>query len=50
MSEKTSDVKKLIEKMRTNTEQQQRKTEIKPLRRFRKKMQKARHTDGPEKF
>ena len=46
VSEKQSDMKTLIEKMRTNTDKQNRKTEALPLRRFRKKMQRARQTDG----
>ena len=49
MSEKQSELKTLIEKMRTNTDKQNRKTEALPVRRFRKKMQRARQTDGAEK-
>ena len=49
VSEKQSDVKKLLDKMRTNTDKQNRKTEALPVRRFRKKMQRARHADGLEK-
>ena len=49
MDEKQSDMKTLIEKMRTNTNKQNRMTEALPLRRFRKKMQRARQVDGPEK-
>ena len=49
MSEKQNDMKKLIEKMRTNTDKQNRKTEALPMRRFRRKMQKAKQTDGSEK-
>ena len=49
VSEKQSELKTLIEKMRTNTDKQNRKTEALPLRRFRKKMQRARQTDGSEK-
>jgi hypothetical protein len=49
VSEKQSDLKKLIEKMRTNTDKQNRKTEALPHRRSRRKMEKGRPTDGPEK-
>jgi hypothetical protein len=49
VSEKQTELKTLIEKMRTNTDKQNRKTEALPLRRFRKKMQRARQTDGAEK-
>jgi len=49
VSEKQSEMKTLIEKMRTNTDKQNRKTEALPLRRFCKKMQRARQTDGAEK-
>lgn len=49
MSEKQSDVKKLMEKMRAKTDRQNRKTDALPVRRFRKKMQRARHADGVEK-
>jgi predicted DNA binding CopG/RHH family protein len=49
VSEKQSDMKKLIEKMRTNTEQQNRKTDALPRRRARKKMQKGRTAEGSKK-
>ena len=49
MSEKPSDVKKLLDKMRTNTEKQNRKTEALPRRRTRKMAQKIRHKEEPEK-
>jgi hypothetical protein len=49
VSEKQSDVKKLMEKMRAKTDRQNRKTDALPVRRFRKKMQRARHADGVEK-
>jgi hypothetical protein len=42
MSEEQKDTKNLVEKMRTNTEQQKRKVWAKPLRLSRKKVQKAR--------
>ena len=46
VSEKQNDLKKLIEKMRTNTDKSNRKTEALPTRRFRKKMQRARLEEG----
>jgi hypothetical protein len=49
VSEKQDEMKKLIEKMRTNTVKQNRKTEALPRRRTRKKMDKGRPTVGPEK-
>ena len=49
MSDNPSDAKKLIDKMRTNTEKQQRKTESRPLRRSRVKVQKSRHKEEAEK-
>ena len=49
VSEKQNDLKKLIERMRTNTDKSNRKTEALPTRRFRKKMQRARQWDGAEK-
>jgi hypothetical protein len=49
VSEKQDDMKKLIEKMRTNTDKLNRKTEALPRRRSRRKMEKGRPTDGPEK-
>jgi hypothetical protein len=49
VSEKQNDVKKLIEKMRTNTEKGQRKTEAKPLRRSRIKVPKTRQKAEPAK-
>ena len=48
MSEKQSDVKKMIEKMRANTVQQNRKTEARPFRRSRIKIQKTRKIVGPQ--
>jgi hypothetical protein len=49
MSDKQSDAKKMIDKMRTNTEKQQRKTVLRPLRRSRVKVPKSRQKDEPEK-
>ncbi len=49
MSEKQTEVNKVIDKMRTNTEKSGRRTANPPLRRFRVKVQKARHTDGTAK-
>jgi hypothetical protein len=49
VNEKQNDMKKLIEKMRTNTTAQNRKTAALPMRRFRKKMQKVRLADDAEK-
>ena len=49
MSEKQNDMKKLIEKMRTNTSSQNRKTEALPVKRSRSKMKKVRQPDGNEK-
>jgi hypothetical protein len=46
MSEKQNDVKKLMEKMRTNTDKQNRKTVAIPRRRTRKMAQKIRHQAG----
>jgi NRPS condensation-like uncharacterized protein len=48
MSEKQNDVKKMIEKMRTNTKEQNRSTEAKPWRRSGKKVQKTRKKTGSE--
>jgi len=45
MSDQSSDAKKMIDKMRTNTEKQQRKTESRPLRRSRVKVPKGRQKD-----
>jgi hypothetical protein len=42
VSEKQDDLKKLIEKMRTNTDQLNRKTEAPPVRRSRRRFQKVR--------
>jgi hypothetical protein len=49
VSEKQNEMKKLIEKMRANTDKQNRKTEALPRRRSRRKMEKGRPTEGPEK-
>ncbi len=49
MSEKQNEMKKLIDKMRTNTDKQNRKTEALPRRRTRRKMDKGRPTDGTAK-
>jgi hypothetical protein len=49
MSDKENEAKKLIDKMRAKTEKQQRRTESRPLRRSRIKVQKARHKDETEK-
>ena len=49
MSEKQNDATKLIVKMRTNTEKQNRNTVAIPARRIRKKVQKTRHTQGSKK-
>ena len=49
VSEKQDEMKKLIEKMRTNTDKLNRKTEVTPIKRSRRRMQKVRHGDGPEK-
>ena len=49
MSEKPIETKKLLDKMRTNRDQQNRKTVATPLRRTRKKMQNKRQGDGAEK-
>jgi hypothetical protein len=49
VSEKQNDKEKLIEKMRTNTDKQNRKIVALPWRRSRIKMQKGRPTDGSEK-
>ena len=49
MSEKQNEMKKLIEKMRTNMGKQNRKTVALPVRRSRRRMQKAKQGDGSEK-
>jgi len=49
VSEKQDDVKKLIEKMRTNTDKLNRKTEARPVKRNRRRMQKVRQGEGSEK-
>lgn len=49
VSEEQIDGKNLLEKMRTKTEKQNRKTEAIPRRRARKKMRKAKQADGSEK-
>ena len=49
MGEKSDEAKKLIEKMRTNTEKQNRKTVAIPRRRTRKKAHKVRHKDAAAK-
>ena len=49
VSEKQDEMKKVIEKMRTNTGKQNRKTEVLPVRRSRRRMLKGRPTDGSEK-
>jgi hypothetical protein len=49
VSEKQNDMKKLIEKMRTNTDKQNRKTGALPRRRARIKMQKGKPMDGSNK-
>jgi hypothetical protein len=49
MTDKETEAKKLMDKMRTNTEKQQRRTESRPLRRSRIKVQKTRHKDETEK-
>jgi hypothetical protein len=49
VSEKQSDMEKLIEKMRVNTAKQNRKTEAVPPRRFPKKMQRTKQADGSGK-
>ena len=46
VSEKQTDMKKLIEKMRANRDTQNRKTEALPVRRSRRRMQKAKQGDG----
>lgn len=50
MSDKQSDANKLIEKMRSNTEKQQRKTESRPLRRSRVKVPKGRQKDDTNRL
>jgi hypothetical protein len=49
VSEKQTDVNKLIEKMRANTTKQNRKTEARPWRRSGIKVQKTRKPNGSEK-
>ena len=49
MSEKPSDVKKLLDKMRANAEKQNRKTGTIPIKRTRVMAQKIRHKEEPEK-
>jgi hypothetical protein len=46
VGETQNDRKKLIDKMRTNTEKRNRKTVLLPLRRSRRKMQKVKHEEG----
>lgn len=49
MSDKQIDRKKLLDQMRINTDQQNRKTEGDPVKRSRRKLPKGRPTDGAEK-
>jgi len=49
VSEKQDEMKKLIEKMRTNTVKLNRKTEAQPVKRNRRRMQKVRQGEGSEK-
>jgi hypothetical protein len=46
VSEKQNDMKKLLEKMRTNTDKLNRKTEAPPIKRNRRRMQKVRLEEG----
>ena len=46
MSEKQNEMKKLLEKMRTNTDKLNRKTEAPPVKRNRRRMQKVRLEEG----
>jgi hypothetical protein len=46
VSEKQNDMKKLLEKMRTNTVKLNRKTEAPPVERNRRRMQKVRLEEG----
>jgi hypothetical protein len=46
VSEKQSDMETLIEKMRTNTDKLNRKTEAPPVKRNRRRMQKVRLEEG----
>jgi hypothetical protein len=46
VSEKQNEMKKLLEKMRTNTDKLNRKTEAPPIKRNRRRMQKVRLEEG----
>jgi hypothetical protein len=46
VSEKQNDMKKLLEKMRANTDKLNRKTETLPIKRNRRRMQKVRLDEG----
>jgi hypothetical protein len=46
VSEKQSEMKELLEKMRTNTAKLNRKTEAPPVKRNRRRMQKVRQGEG----